>query len=108
MDNELILKERITRIQKAVSFAKPDRVLGLDLPSNELWQVVETEIMTQNDYDSILDLVWKAFFKNYLSNRIFNDAKPELLPENQEPVDVIGKCKGHDCGSNREIAGKKI
>ena len=26
MDNELILEERITRIRKAVSFAKPDRV----------------------------------------------------------------------------------
>jgi hypothetical protein len=26
MDNELILEERITRIGKAVSFAKPDRV----------------------------------------------------------------------------------
>jgi len=156
MDNELILEERITRIRKAVSFAKPDRVPvileyagfaayvtgtsmadfissparatqtmikafncvgegdginygsfsahslsysfgakvrvpGVDLPSDELWQVVETEIMTQNDYDSILDLGWKAFFIDYLSNRIFNDAKPELLPENQEPVDVIGK-----------------
>ncbi|MBT4287637.1 MAG: uroporphyrinogen decarboxylase [Deltaproteobacteria bacterium] len=156
MDNKLILEERITRLRKAVSFKKPDRVPvvleysgfaayvtgtpmadfissptkatqtmikafncvgggdginygsfsahnlsysfgakvrvpGVDLPSNELWQVEETEIMTQNDYDSILDLGWKAFFKDYLSNRIFNDAKHELLPDNQNPVDVIGK-----------------
>ena len=37
-------------------FMSKVRVPGVDLPDNEMWQVVETELMDRNDYDCILDL----------------------------------------------------
>ena len=160
MNNGLLLDERTTRIQKAVSLDKPDRVPvvleyagfaafvtgtpmaefissparathtmieayncvgngdainygsfsahglsysfgarvlvpGVDLPHNEMWQVVETQIMTSKDYDTILDMGWKAFFKDYLAHRIFKNARADLLPDNQEPVDVSEKWAVH-------------
>jgi hypothetical protein len=39
-------------------FMSKVRVPGVDLPDNEMWQVVETELMDRNDYDCILDLGW--------------------------------------------------
>ncbi len=71
-------------------FGAKVKVPGADLPGNALWQVVETQILDRRDYDTILDLGWKPFFKDYLDRRIFADAVPELLPQNQKPVDVPG------------------
>jgi hypothetical protein len=77
------------------SFGAKVRVPGVDLSSDEMWQVIESEVMTKKDYDSILDIGWETFFKNYLATRIFIDASPELLPENQTSVDVIGEWAGN-------------
>lgn len=77
------------------SFGAKVKVPGYHLPDNELWQVAETEIMTREDYDRILDKGWPFFFEDYLNQRIFDDAAPELLPENQKPVDVIGLWAEH-------------
>ena len=33
-------------------------VPGVDLPDDEMWQVVETELMTRDDYDLLLNLGW--------------------------------------------------
>ena len=71
-------------------FGAKVRVPGVDLPPNEMWQVVESELMKRQDYDRILDIGWKAFFQEFLSSRIFDDAEAYLLPENQEGVDVLG------------------
>lgn len=73
------------------SFGAKVKVPGKDLPDNDLWQVVETEIMTLEDYDRILSMGWKAFFEDYMNERILNDAAPELLPANQKAVDVLGR-----------------
>jgi hypothetical protein len=66
------------------------RVPGIDLPPDEMWQVLESELMMREDYDRILDVGWKRFFKGFLSNHVLNDANPDLLPENQEEVDDLG------------------
>ncbi len=71
-------------------FAAKVRVPGVDLPSDEIWQVLESELMTREDYDRILDIGWVNFFREFLTERVFNDAEPSLLPENQEGVDVLG------------------
>lgn len=71
-------------------FGAKVRVPGVDLPPNELWQVYESELMKREDYDRILNIGWKAFFKEFLSSRVFDDADPGLLPENQGQVDVLG------------------
>ena len=154
MDNASLLKERKTRIFKAVSLEKPDRVPvvleyagfaafvtdtpmaefvstpeaatrtmieaykrvgdgdainygsfspyalslsfgaklavpGVNLPPNEMWQVLESELMTREDYDRILDVGWKSFFDQFLSEFIFNGVDPNLLPENQKKIDVL-------------------
>ncbi len=72
------------------SFGARVRVPGVDLPPDESWQVLETELMTRTDYDRILDAGWPDFFRDYLSSRVFADAAPQLLPANQAKVDVRG------------------
>ena len=65
------------------------RVPGVDLPPDVIWQVCESEAMTRKDYDRILEIGWKDFFREFLSSRIFDDADPALLPQNQESVDSL-------------------
>ncbi len=66
------------------------KVPGIDLPPDGMWQVVETELMKVEDYDRILEIGWPEFFKGFLSDRVFNDAALNLLPANQDKVDIIG------------------
>ena len=39
---------------------------GRELPPDSLWQVQEAEVMTLDDYDTILDKGWNAFVMEYL------------------------------------------
>lgn len=41
-------------------------VPGKDLPEDSLWQVMEAEVMTHEDYDTILKIGWKKFTNQYL------------------------------------------
>lgn len=41
-------------------------VPGRDLPDESLWQVREAEVMTIEDYDTIIEKGWGAFFMEYL------------------------------------------
>ena len=41
-------------------------VPGVELPENSLWQVMEAEVMTQEDYEVVLERGWHAFVKDYL------------------------------------------
>ena len=41
-------------------------VPGKDLPDESLWQVREAEVMTQDDYDTILEKGWNAFSMEYM------------------------------------------
>jgi hypothetical protein len=69
-------------------FMSKVRVPGVDLPENEMWQVVETELMGRNDYDRILDLGWPDFFKKMMDAHILNDVPPEYLPPQRKSVNV--------------------
>ena len=69
-------------------FGAKVRVPGVDLPADESWQVVESELMTRADYDRIPARGWPDFFEDYLAGRVFDDAEPAMLPWNQEGVDV--------------------
>ena len=53
---------------------------GLELPDESLWQVIEAEVMTHEDYDTILTKGWKPFFNEFLP-RVINP---------QEFMDFIG------------------
>ena len=66
------------------------RVPGVDLPENEMCQVVESERMQREDYDRILDVGWPEFFANYMQTRILDDVPPEYLPPNLPKLDVRG------------------
>jgi hypothetical protein len=70
-------------------FMSKVRVPGVDLPDNEMWQVVETELMTPADYDRILDDGWPQFFREFMSERILNDVPAHYLPPNRKSADVI-------------------
>lgn len=39
---------------------------GRELPDDSLWQVMEKEVMTHDDYDTILEKGWNEFFTSYL------------------------------------------
>jgi uroporphyrinogen-III decarboxylase len=41
-------------------------VPGRDLPDDSLWQVVEAEVMTADDYDTIIEQGWPTFLAGYL------------------------------------------
>ncbi len=56
------------------------RVPGVDMPDNEMWQVVETHLMKREDYDSIFEMGWPDFLKQFMQERIFNDVPNEYLP----------------------------
>ncbi|MGD8341937.1 MAG: uroporphyrinogen decarboxylase family protein [Desulfobacterales bacterium] len=64
------------------------RVPGVDLPENEMWQVVETELMNRADYDRIVSHGWVNYFQKMMRERILNDVPPEYLPPQRRPVDV--------------------
>lgn len=66
------------------------RVPGVDLPPEASYQVVEKEVMTESDYDRILEEGWPAFRNRILAEKIFNDLPPRYLPANQPPVDIVG------------------
>jgi len=44
---------------------------GIELPPDSLWQVQEAEVMTVEDYDTILSKGWNAFLMEYLP-RVIN------------------------------------
>ena len=64
------------------------RVPGVDLPEDEMWQVVESELMTRDDYDLILSKGWPAYSKAFLTQRIFHEVPDEYLPPRRKSPDV--------------------
>jgi uroporphyrinogen-III decarboxylase len=56
------------RISVALSAAWLSRVAvpGRDLPADSLWQVDEAEVMTVDDYDTIIDRGWLAFLAEFM------------------------------------------
>lgn len=46
------------------------RVPGKGLPNNELWQVLEQELITSEDYDLILENGWEDWYNDYMTNRL--------------------------------------
>jgi hypothetical protein len=70
-------------------------VPGVDLPENEMWQVVETELMDRNDYDRILNLGWPDFFRKVMDERILNDVPPEYLPPQRKSIDPQAEWRTH-------------
>jgi len=71
-------------------------VPGVDLPEDEMWQVVETELMTRDDYDRLLDLGWPEYFEEFMSERVLNDVPAEYLSPRRKSPDV--KKIWHDNG----------
>ncbi len=66
------------------------KVPGVDLPDDEMWQVVETERLTRDDYPRILDRGWPEFFRDFLHTRIFDDVPEDRLPPQWGSQDVCG------------------
>ena len=64
------------------------RVPGVDLPENEMWQVVETELLGRNDYDRILDHGWPDFFNKMMREHLLKDVPPEYFSPERKSIDV--------------------
>jgi len=64
------------------------RVPGVDLPEDDMWQVVESELMTRDDYHVILDKGWPDYFKTFLKQRIFHEVPDNYLPPRRKSPDA--------------------
>lgn len=73
------------------SYLSKVRAPGVDLPDNEVWQVVETELMSRDDYKTILDQGWPDYFNQFMETRILNDTPAEMRPPQWTGGDVRGK-----------------
>ena len=51
------------------------KIPGRDLPENTLWQLDEMEVMTHEDYDTILNKGWFSFRDEFLENKLGVDRK---------------------------------
>lgn len=69
-------------------FGAKVKVPGYDLPDNDMWQVVETQVMNIEDYDEILDIGWEKFFNLFMAQRILDDADPDLINANKKKLNV--------------------
>jgi hypothetical protein len=63
-------------------------VPGVDLPEDEMWQVVETELMMRDDYNLLLNMGWLAFFEKFMTERILSDVPDEYLSSHKKSLDV--------------------
>ena len=54
---------------------------GLELPDDELWQVVEAELMKREDYDRIIAEGWMNWFMSYITERIDPGLFPRLMAQ---------------------------
>ena len=64
-------------------------VPGVDLPDDEMWQVVETELMSRRDYDHLLEMGWPVFFDHFMNNRVLNDVPATYLPPLRKSPGVL-------------------
>lgn len=55
------------------------KVAGRDLPDNEMWQVVEEELMTVDDYDQIISGGFLKWRETFMKERL-NDPMSRLAP----------------------------
>lgn len=55
------------------------KVPGEDIPDDELWQVAEAELMTQEDYDVILEGGFGPWYQNFMKTKL-RDPLPRLAP----------------------------
>jgi hypothetical protein len=53
-----------------MAFYSKVKLPGRELPDDSLWQLDEREVMTVEDYDTILNKGWQSFSVNYLKNRL--------------------------------------
>ena len=77
------------------AFMSKVRVPGVDLPENEMWQVVETELMGRDSYDRILDMGWPDFKKKIMQECILNDVPAEYLLAKRKSVNVRAEWRSH-------------
>lgn len=55
------------------------RVPGVELPDDDLWQVLEQEVMTENDYQKILDMGFAAWRNDFFKDKL-NDPLAKMAP----------------------------
>jgi len=72
-------------------FGAKVKVPGYDLPDNDMWQVLETEVMKNQDYDAILDMGWEPFFNDFMKEKILNDINKELFHRARKSLNVREK-----------------
>jgi uroporphyrinogen-III decarboxylase len=63
-------------------------VPGIDLPEDDMWQVVESPLMQREDYDRLLNKGWPDFFSDFMKKRVLNDVPASYLPPQRKSPDA--------------------
>ena len=71
-------------------FGAKVKVPGVDLGANDDWQMAEQELMSEDDYDRILEMGWPEWWMEFLTDRIFDDTPRERNPLYKEAIDIQG------------------
>jgi hypothetical protein len=61
-----------------MTFMTKIRLPGHELPEDTLWQIDEREIMSVEDYDTIINMGWNRFMADYIKNRLNFDTEMAL------------------------------
>ncbi|TWH56576.1 Uroporphyrinogen-III decarboxylase [Desulfitobacterium sp. LBE] len=61
---------------------------GEELPENELWQVVEAELMKQSDYDRIVEEGWPNWLMSYVTEHFGPELLPQIMADGQNAPKV--------------------
>lgn len=87
-------------------FLSEMKVPGRDLPEDMLWQIDEKGIMTEADYDTVLEKGWNAVFGDMVNNRLkygFSEMRSFMpmapkLTQNVLDAGIVPLCGGPSAG----------
>ncbi|WP_094603112.1 hypothetical protein SPSIL_051960 [Sporomusa silvacetica DSM 10669] len=80
---------------------------GVELPDNVMWQLQEQEMMTVEDYDTILNKGWTPFMMDYLQNRL-NIPLDKLFAELAETPQMIKNFEDNGCVVYAPLSGAVV
>jgi uroporphyrinogen-III decarboxylase len=80
-------KPHVNALQFSAVWLSKMKIPGRDLPEGVLWQVDEAELMTAEDYDTIIDKGYKQFFVNFCKTKL--SSKGDVLEAVQKVYDFM-------------------
>jgi len=78
-----------------VNWLSKTNIPGRELPDDDMWQIDEVGLMTEEDYATILNIGWKKFLRDFLVSRLgYTPEQVEPDPELANKLDSRFKLAG--------------